>query len=214
MGLAQETSQRVVVLHDSLLETLVANKKPVLDIGCGNHPNQEADIIADAHHLPLRSEAFSKITMYEVIEHLNSPKQALAELRRILEPKGTLELSTPNTMFIGDYSHWFVNPDRKVSSEHIWGWRLPELRNLLTQSKFEIASFSFMDHERFWRPARLARIFLLSRLVKHHVLVQASKKWAIISFSLIPSLSFNNAEPEHPLSAHCIWAARNGGANG
>jgi 2-polyprenyl-3-methyl-5-hydroxy-6-metoxy-1,4-benzoquinol methylase len=182
-----EPSQSVIVRYGTLSEPSMPRSELTLDIGCGNHPNEEADVkldlfrgkanfVADAHKLPFKSGAFSKIIMHEVIEHLDSPKQVLREIHRVLKSRGALEISTPNTMFVGDYFWWITNPDKGVHRDHIWGWRLPELKNLLNLSNFRVTKVSFVDHERFWRPARLARIFLLSRLTKHHVLVQASRK--------------------------------------
>jgi len=162
----------------------------ILDVGCGyapmHMPSKEAqikldiirgkaNIIADAHHLPFKSEIFSKVVMYEVIEHVDSPKEVLSEIYRILKHKGILELTTPNIMFVGSYFWWIVKPQKLEISEHIYGWRLPEIKNLLQKVGFRILKISFIDLERFWRPARIARIFILPRLTRHHLFIQALK---------------------------------------
>lgn len=46
--------------------------------------------------LPVRAGAFDAVLFSEVIEHLIDPDLALAEVRRVLVPGGTLLLSTPN----------------------------------------------------------------------------------------------------------------------
>ncbi len=50
----------------------------------------------DAPGLPLADGAVDVVIMSELIEHLVDPDQALAEVRRVLRPGGSLLLSTPN----------------------------------------------------------------------------------------------------------------------
>jgi len=160
-----------------------------LDIGCGyaeHHvPSKKADIkldlvkgkanfIADAHHLPFRPESFSKVMMYEVIEHLENPKQALSEIHRVLKKEGILELTTPNIMFIGNYFWWILNPKKTEIKDHIYAWRMSELRNLIELARLKITLASFVDSH-YWRPARFARISIFPRLTKHHLFIQALK---------------------------------------
>jgi len=166
------------------------DKELALDVGCGyttgHQPSKEAhikldlirgkaNVIADAHYLPFRSEIFLKVVMYEVIEHVHHPKQVLSEIYRVLKNGGILELTTPNIMFIGNYFWWIINPNKLQISDHIYSWRLPELKNLLQLTGFKITKFCFIDLPRFWRSARFARIFVLPRLTKHHLFIQASK---------------------------------------
>lgn len=54
--------------------------------------------IADCRLLPLQSSSFDFAVMFEAIEHIAEQEQCLTEIRRILDPKGILILSTPNTM--------------------------------------------------------------------------------------------------------------------
>jgi SAM-dependent methyltransferase len=53
------------------------------------------DVQADAHFLPFRDTTFEVIVCTEVLEHVHTPSQALAEMRRVLKPGGTLVLTTP-----------------------------------------------------------------------------------------------------------------------
>jgi len=52
-------------------------------------------IQADAEHLPFRNSAFSTITLFEVLEHMDNPKHALRDVCRILVNSGILIGSVP-----------------------------------------------------------------------------------------------------------------------
>jgi len=56
------------------------------------------DIVADARHLPLKSEAFEQVFFADVIEHLPNGHDhiVLREIYRVLRGAGTLILSTPH----------------------------------------------------------------------------------------------------------------------
>ncbi len=89
-----------------------ASNGKTLDIGCGNdcytkyfpnkttldieaRPGVKVDIIADAHDLSQIPDAsFDVVLCTEVLEHLHTPAQAIAEFNRILVPGGLLLLST------------------------------------------------------------------------------------------------------------------------
>lgn len=52
--------------------------------------------VADVRHAPLRSGMFELITANMVVEHLDDPPTALAEIRRMLKPGGLFVFHTPN----------------------------------------------------------------------------------------------------------------------
>ena len=79
-----------------------------LDLGCGAMPhrpmceragfryvgldykNQVAPILGDAHALPFRDESFELIVSMNVLEHLQYPPVAYAEVKRILKKRGLM----------------------------------------------------------------------------------------------------------------------------
>jgi SAM-dependent methyltransferase len=84
-----------------------AEAKQVLLLGCGDAgerfylsklgfetvafdiaPTSGADFLADAHHIPLRNEAFDVVLSMQVLEHLHSPWLAVREITRVLRPGG------------------------------------------------------------------------------------------------------------------------------
>lgn len=84
----------------------------VLDIGCGKRPyrrflaakeyvgvdsdpNVGPDAVADVPGLPFENESFDAVLCTEVLEHTPEPKEALADINRVLKPGGLLYLTVP-----------------------------------------------------------------------------------------------------------------------
>jgi SAM-dependent methyltransferase len=53
------------------------------------------DVFADASCLPIQSDKIDVVTLFEIIEHLESPQEALQEAYRVLKPGGSLWLTVP-----------------------------------------------------------------------------------------------------------------------
>lgn len=67
---------------------------------CIDKRPSEGALVADVEdRLPFDDSSVSKVFMYDVIEHLDSPGKALKEILRVLEPGGELELGTPNALW-------------------------------------------------------------------------------------------------------------------
>jgi 2-polyprenyl-3-methyl-5-hydroxy-6-metoxy-1,4-benzoquinol methylase len=54
-------------------------------------------VMADAVKIPFRDNMFDCVICAEVVEHLGSPRAALAEIAGVLKPCGLLFLTTPNS---------------------------------------------------------------------------------------------------------------------
>ena len=83
-----------------------------LDIGAGLKPFREyfksssyvtldsnadlkPDVIGDITNLPFKDGEFDSVVCLEVLEHVADTKRSLAEVSRVLRPRGILMLSTP-----------------------------------------------------------------------------------------------------------------------
>jgi len=55
-----------------------------------DYKNEVAPILGDAHALPFRDESFELIVSMNVLEHLQYPPVAYAEVRRVLQKRGVL----------------------------------------------------------------------------------------------------------------------------
>lgn len=83
-------------------------------------------------------DSFSAITLWDVLEHLDSPRQALLRLRRWLQPMGLLLVNLPNASSLPARlmgKHWVL-----LLREHLWYYTPHTYRLLLEQTGFEWVS--------------------------------------------------------------------------
>jgi SAM-dependent methyltransferase len=86
---------------------------------------ERADVQGDAESLPIASEKADFILCTEVLEHLPQPLCALAEMNRVLTPRGFLVLTAPQIWGEHDY----VDYQR---------WTEAGLRRILNSAGFEV----------------------------------------------------------------------------
>ncbi len=96
------------------------------------------------------TDTFDLILLHQVLEHLHSPKEGIAKVRRMLKPGGILSIETPDT------NAWDVN----VFGKRYWGgYHIPRhfylftktaLRRLLEEQGFEIISSRSLLSPMFW----------------------------------------------------------------
>lgn len=65
--------------------------------------------VGDVYDLPFDDNEFDMVHSAELIEHLRDPKKAIAEMKRVLKPGGTLILTTPYK-------------ESPLYEEHYWSW--------------------------------------------------------------------------------------------
>jgi len=68
---------------------------------------------ADLFHLPFPETSFDDVFVCFVLEHLAEPEHALAALRRVLKPGGTL------TVIEGDHGSWYCHPQTPASTRTV-----------------------------------------------------------------------------------------------
>lgn len=67
------------------------------------------DVVATADCLPFKDNAFSAVISQAVFEHLQYPEAAAGEIRRVLQPHGTLRIDTAFLQPEHGYPHHFYN---------------------------------------------------------------------------------------------------------
>jgi SAM-dependent methyltransferase len=104
MKLAQDRGWQVQGIDISNYAVELAKKK-VLDVLCGT--------IEDVN---LIDNSFDVVTMWDVLEHIPSPRISLEKIKRWLKPKGLLAINTPDTSswcakIMGKKWHLYISPE-------------------------------------------------------------------------------------------------------
>jgi 2-polyprenyl-3-methyl-5-hydroxy-6-metoxy-1,4-benzoquinol methylase len=122
-----EVEKRLRLIFSDVLGALDLNDRSLLDAGCGTGLFSRAAVergarvtsvdvgpallaevakkcdservVGSVTELPFPDDTFEVVICTEVIEHTPEPRRAVAELARVLEPGGTLVLSTPNRVW-------------------------------------------------------------------------------------------------------------------
>jgi SAM-dependent methyltransferase len=72
-------------------------------------PFPHVDVVGDAHQLPFRADAIGALHCEAVLEHLERPERAVAEMFRVLKPGGYVFAATPFIQVFHGYPGHFQN---------------------------------------------------------------------------------------------------------
>jgi SAM-dependent methyltransferase len=97
----------------------------------------ERGLVASAEALPFRTASFDLVCLFDVLEHVEDEARALAEIRRVLAPGGTLFLHVPAHQIL------FANNDRQSGHHRRYGRR--RLRRALAGAGFTVARLTFTN---------------------------------------------------------------------
>jgi len=99
-------------------------------------------VLADAQHLPFRKKVFDLVTFLEVIQYLDSPVKALADVNCVLKEGGHLVLTTQNihdpVQIVFNFFPSKIKPRTKPFKIHRGGWDFLTMRDLLLYKGFKI----------------------------------------------------------------------------
>ena len=134
-------------------------------------PNIEYRAV-DVSSVDLDEHTFDSILFLETIEHVESPVGTLTRLRRLLKPRGTLLISTPNALSYHEVLRQLARlwpgfradrglrkvfdqvegeiPGSGTQSDHLYSWTWETLYRLAYRT-----GFRYRDHRRvsFWPPS-------------------------------------------------------------
>ncbi len=164
--------------------------EPLVDSYTGvDHPNVsklysstiKPDILADAKKLPFKDKEFNIALLFQVLEHVDSPREVIKEAARVLKPNGAIVISVPFLYPLHDMPHDWA---RYTSSA---------LKGMLNESGFEVTKIveqgGFVE---FW--LQLLNTFLVKRvydMVKRMDVLSIILLLPMVLFS-IPVIVINN----------------------
>lgn len=104
----------------------------------------------DAFRLPFKANLFNAVLSFDTIEHLEKPKKALSEIRRVLKPGGVFHSSTPiegsvYTILGIFYRIFRFNPKNKRIG-HVNNFNENSLRKLIEEQGFKITETRYSTH--------------------------------------------------------------------
>ena len=95
------------------------------------HERGLAAVRADARYLPLADASLSLVVAFDILEHIEEDDVAVAEIRRVLRPDGTLLIAVP-----ADPRLW---SDHDVAVDHVRRYTRETLSSVLQRGGFDIA---------------------------------------------------------------------------
>ena len=113
-------------------------------------PHRVNFFLADAYNLPFRDKSFEAVLMFDFLEHLDDPLKSLAEVYRVLKPKGIFSSFTPiegNIFCIhGLAKRVFGFIPKEEYGGHIQQYTLSELRSLVRKVQLKILRKQYFGH--------------------------------------------------------------------
>jgi len=130
--------------------------------------------VGTLERLPFDNAAFTVVTMKHVFEHTPRPREALAELKRVLRPGGAVFFAVPNAEYFKPAM--FPRSSRFFRGEsgraHFVCWSPSTLSRILREEGFEVASVHpRLRHRRRPRASRLVEIAALPLRVPARLLL-------------------------------------------
>ncbi len=157
-----------------LINSFNSEKGSILDIGAGTgdflaisqkngwqisgvEPNQNArEIAQDKLNLDLQSDSseiseskFDVITMWHVLEHVPNLEETVAQLKKLLQPKGTLVIAVPNhKSFDAEYygAFWAAYD----LPRHLWHFSQLAIKNLFAKKDMKVVKVLPMKFDAFY----------------------------------------------------------------
>jgi SAM-dependent methyltransferase len=107
--LARRSPEATIVAMDISEDSLAAAQESVRSSGFRNVMFQQADV----YSMPFAPDTFDHVFVCFVLEHLSRPREALAHLRRVLKPGGTI------TVIEGDHGSTYFHPESPYARQAI-----------------------------------------------------------------------------------------------
>ena len=116
-------------------------------------------LLADASNLPLRDEMFDLVFASEILEHLVDSEKGLDEWCRVLEPKGYMLITTPNTSMSWKRVYLRFFEKHEVSGGHVSEYDVRNLCESLQKRSMKVLTILGFNLV-FVGPVRLFIVYL------------------------------------------------------
>lgn len=95
---------------------------------------------ADAHNMPFKASTFDLVICTEVLEHVNDPKSALLEIKRVLKKDGfaIIELDSGSILFSISWFLWQKFRGGVWTHAHIHAFTVKKLDRIINSCGFKI----------------------------------------------------------------------------
>jgi SAM-dependent methyltransferase len=124
-------------------ELLAPRETVGVDLDAGALEGQERETyVADMRALPFADRSFASVLSVQSIEHVADPERVLAEVTRVLEPRGVAVFVTPNRLTFG-------RPDEVIDPYHYVEYDAGELRALCTPRFADVELWGLFGSERY-----------------------------------------------------------------
>ena len=151
IGLHVDKKVEVVGL-DLSLEDIKTAKNRIKDFSISSDNNSSCLFgIGNIQQLPFRGSTYNSIICSEVLEHVESPKEAIKEMVRVLKPGGVLAISVPR--FLPERICWFLSSEyHNVSGGHIRIFHHNQLKRLAETEGVKYSRFHWAHalHSPYW----------------------------------------------------------------
>ena len=107
--------------------------------------------LGDIDDIPLKDSSLDAVICSEVLEHVDSPKESIRELVRVLKPGGVMALSVPR--YLPELICWKLSKEySKTPGGHVRIFKHQELKNLAVSNGLEYQSFHWAHglHSPYW----------------------------------------------------------------
>ena len=109
------------------------------------NPKVNPDKIVDLEgKLPFKDNTFDKVIGIEIMEHIKNTHNLMQELRRVLKPKGKIELTVPYHGFLKNIFICFVNWGLHFNptGEHLRFYNEQSFRYIFRHNGFKVDKFN------------------------------------------------------------------------
>ncbi len=150
IGALLETPANVIGL-DLSFEDLNTAKSRLNDFDLSGHDTFCTFGVGNIKNIPIENASLDAVMCSEVLEHVDSPKESIQELVRVLKPGGVMALSVPR--YLPELICWKLSKEySKTPGGHVRIFKHSQLRELAVNNGLQYQSFHWAHglHSPYW----------------------------------------------------------------